>query len=136
MRSTAEGPDHVAFSAPMKFNCKNGRKDADFDASPTSIDVHRPGIKSMAYVVRGEHRKQLVKITEIVRNKGVITGFKAKRDPFVGRAPTIFVKVNEVTKVEEVPEEQHAERSIARLPENELDPDPKLLRFIDYYPNY
>lgn len=135
-RTTVEGEDFAKFEACMRFNSKNGKKNAEYLADPLDLEVHRPSIKNMAYVVRGPHRKTLVKITEIVREKNAIIGFKAKRSPFTGRAPTIFAKVNEVTKVEELPAEEKVEKAHAIVYVDDVDNNPTLIPFKRICPNY
>lgn len=126
--------ENAVFRAFLLFNSKNGKKNAEFMAGPCDLDVHRPSVGSMAYVVRGRHRKQLLKIVEIVRdNKKVLTGFKGKRDPFVGRAPAIFVCVNEVTKVEELPDREIVEEPKV-IERNDETTDPILFKL--FYPDY
>lgn len=127
------------FGVPMRFNHKNGTRNAEFVANPDDFDIYRPAIGNMAYVVRGPHRKKVVKIAEVVRDKKTqaITGFKVKLAPHKGRAPSVIVNVDHVTKLEEhLKNEQGLEAMAVVTTEAGDGPPPALVPFVRIYPDY
>lgn len=133
-----KGTPYAKFVARLQFNSMNGTKGIEFMAEPRDFDVHRPAVGNMAYVVRGPHRKTIVKITELIRDgKKVVTGFKAKLDPFYGRSRAIIVNVKDITKLEPLPDNEHKDLATYRryneVPEDEK---PRRVFFKAMYPDY
>lgn len=133
-----KGTPYASFIVRLQFNSTNGTKGVEFMAGPTDFDVHRPAIGNMAYVVRGPHRKTIVKIQELIRDgKKVVTGFKAKLDPFVGRSRAIIVNVKDITKLEPLPDNEQKDSATYQLydevPEGQK---PRRVFFKAMYPDY
>lgn len=136
-----KGTPYAKYIARLRFNSTNGTKGIEFMASPKDFDVHRPALGNMAYVVRGPHRKTLVKIAELIRDgKKVVTGFKVKLEPFQGRSRAIIVDAKDITKLEPLPDNEQKDLATYQLYDEEFEePEGQVTRRVHFdtlYPDY